>query len=409
MRLRTIMRRGFADLEGLREKFLGRQLRKGRTERARSGHVLIVGPGNGSIGDEAMYEAFVQNCPGTVTVIAREPADVLWRDESGRVDYIYMRNLVYGRPTRRAAELRQLLRIASASESVSLVGADIMDGVYDDLASVRRFRTAALAADAGAEARILGFSWNSHPTLRSRRAMVATGARVRLFARDEASAGRLQNDGGTRVDTVADLAFLTKRDAPLEDPALKGWLEAERAGGRRIVIVNANPRQESRFAGLRDQYITLIRELRRDGDSVVLLPHDSRGGSRSEEAYVADLANEVGTEHVYHVENAPLPEQVVAIAREGTLVVSGRMHLVVLASVAGRSTVALEYQDKFAGLYRLLGYDGRVKRSDDGTWDLSEAVRTGLEDAPDAERRLEAAWSEVVARASRNLDGLRFS
>ncbi|GAA1742455.1 polysaccharide pyruvyl transferase family protein [Microbacterium paludicola] len=403
MRLRTILRLAVADYERIREAGLARRLSRAAAAGPRAGHVLIAGPGNGSIGDEAMYEAFVRAADDAVTVIAREPADLLWRSESADVRYVYLRDLVYGRPSRHSKDLRTFIDLVGRARSLSVIGADIMDGVYDELASARRFRLAALAASAGADARILGFSWNSHPTNRALNAMRAVGDRVLLLARDEASGRRLQENGGHRVQTVADLAFLTTPDAPLADARLDAWLASERGAGRRIVVVNANPRQEKLFPGLRTQYIALIEQLRADGFSCIILPHDSRGGARSEESYLARIAADVGSEHVYLVEKAPLPDQVVAISREGEIVVSGRMHLVVLASVAGRATVALEYQDKFAGLYRLLGYDGRVVRSESGEWDLVAAVRKGLESARRSELRLADSWPTVLERSRRNL------
>lgn len=115
------------------------------------------------------------------------------------------------------------------------------------------------------------------------------------------------------------------------------------------------------------------------------------------------IAEEVGSNHVFDVAKAPLPDQVVAIARECELVVAGRMHLVVLTSVAGRSTVALEYQDKFAGLYELLGYDGRVAKDGQSRWSLTEATHGGLSTIAENERKLLVAWPTVLERARRNL------
>lgn len=397
------MTRLFIDIEAVRERAVARRLRRQDSRNQPDAHVLIAGPGMGSIGDEAMYEAFVRNRPGQLTVVARRPNDLMWKDADSCVTYVYLEHLLYGRPWRRVFDLRRLARLMRDARSLSIVGADIMDGVYSELSSVRRFRTAALAADAGLDARILGFSWNAQPAPQALTAMRTASSRVRLLGRDEASARRLVADGGQSVETVADLAFLTATDIPLKNDALRDWLDKQRAAGRRIIGINANPRLENRFENMRAQYLGLIEDLRSSGFSCVLLPHDSRGGERSEEAYMTGIAQAVGPEHVFDVAEAPLPDQVVAIARECELVVAGRMHLVVLTSVAGRSTVALEYQDKFAGLYQLLGYDGRVAKDSEGRWSLSEATHRGLSTITENERKLSTAWPTILERARRNI------
>ncbi|GAA4777008.1 polysaccharide pyruvyl transferase family protein [Microbacterium gilvum] len=402
MSFRDVLRNAAIDLEGVLERFTARSAAKQADKGARKGHILIAGPGEGSIGDEAMYEAFVKTCPGPLTVIARRPEDLLWTSDREDVEYVYLPSLLYGQGGRRAA-LKTVLTLAQSAESVSLVGADIMDGVYSEFASVRRFRTVAASATCGADARVLGFSWNNAPAPRARRAMQETSAIAQLSARDERSAERLRADGGQRVVTVSDLAFLTEPNVALEDRVLADWVTQQRAEGRQIVLVNANPRQEKRFPGLRDAYVRLIRTLLDDGISCILVPHDSRGGERSEEAYLAGIASEFATETaLFHVENAPMPAQVVAIAREVDLVVSGRMHLVVLASVARRATVAFDYQDKFEGLYRLLGYDGRIA-GPEGADRLVERVRVALTERESSEDALRASWPEVIRRSTLNL------
>jgi polysaccharide pyruvyl transferase WcaK-like protein len=351
-----------------------------------------------------MYQAFLARTPGSITVIARSADDLLWHDDSGRVNYVYLPDLLYGGLAGRRRDLHMFRKIAQAAESVSIVGADVMDGVYSEASSVRRFRTARSAALSGARARVLGFSWNSHPTRRALAAMRGVGEDVELLPRDQRSAERLAADGAHRSKLVADLAFLTINGPELTDDQLASWFELEEAQQRQVLVINANPRLERIFTGQRGQYVELVHALVADGYSCVLLPHDSRGGAASEESYLASLAAEIGlSEHVYLIPRAPMPSQIVAIARRARLVVSGRMHLVVLSSVAGTPAVGLEYQDKFEGLYRLLGYDGRVAAPESGDWDLTARVRAALHTADEYEERLASAKPEIERRARLNL------
>lgn len=402
MDIRPLARKVKADVEFFAERGLPLASKFTSERGPRRGHVLIAGPGQGSVGDEAMYQAFIASCPGSVTVVGRDAADFRWTDASGRVTYVFLADLLYGSVRGRRRDLARLLPLAARSESVSIIGADVMDGVYSEVSSVRRFRTAGLAARVGVPSQVLGFSWNSHPTRRARNAMRAVGDEVTLLARDDFSAQRLRQDGASRVEAAADLAFLTRADEPIEDQRLVQWLQDQRTAGRPLVVVNANPRLEKAFPDQRGQYLRLMRTLVSDGVSCVLLPHDSRGGDASEETYLRTIRDEFGpSEHIHLVERAPMPAQMVAITREAELVVSGRMHLVVLTSVAGRSAVALDYQDKFEGLFRILGYDGRIAAT--GEWDLVDRVRVGLREAPAAERALATSWEEILRRARLNL------
>ena len=44
---------------------------------APAGHVVLVAPGAGNVGDQALFEAFLEGAAGRVTVVTRRPADVV--------------------------------------------------------------------------------------------------------------------------------------------------------------------------------------------------------------------------------------------------------------------------------------------------------------------------------------------
>lgn len=369
----------------------------------RSGHILVAGPGGGSVGDEAMYRAFLQAAPRPLTVVAREAGDLLEKPEEDSVTVVLLGDLLYGPSAKHLADLWRLLRLARRSATVSLIGADTMDGVYNETSSVRRFRVAQHTSRVGASSSVLGFSWNSRPGALALAAMKASDASVRLLARDGESAARLRADGARTVEEVADLAFLTMPDRRDVDPELDSWIARQAEDDRRVFVVNANPRLETKFPGQFDQYVRLIHELTARGDAVVLLPHDSRGAD-GEEAYIDEIATAVGEgPRLFHVRRILSPDRIVALARQADFVVSGRMHLVILASVGDAPTLGLEYQDKFSGLYRLLGYDGAVRADEDGNWDLVEATKRASDRADESRKAWALAKPRVLELARMNV------
>ena len=72
-----------------------------------------------------------------------------------------------------AADLRAYAALIRRARSVSVVGADMMDGKYSLRGSVRRSLLAQAAAEAGVPTRILGFSWNAAARLAARRSLIA--------------------------------------------------------------------------------------------------------------------------------------------------------------------------------------------------------------------------------------------
>lgn len=318
-------------------------------------HVLVAGPGGGSIGDEAMYLAFVRNTDAPVTVVARRRTDLLQLIDDLDVEYVYLPNLLYGSPFRRLPQLLAFLRLTGVAASVSFIGADTMDGVYSNPSSVRRFRTARQTALAGTPTRILGFSWNSRPTPQAVSEMRRSAPYVDYLMRDRGSRDRIIGDGATRVHDVADLAFLT-RPSEGESP-LEQWMHVQRQELRRIILVNANPFLERWYPDQFSAYQELIIWGLESGMSFAFVPHDT-GGVSNDLTYEREMASALPpSPHVFRQETLLSPQELVRATSMADAAVSGRMHFAILCSVAGTPAITLSYQDKVSGLYELLGLE----------------------------------------------------
>ena len=315
----------------------------------RGAHVLVAPPGAGNIGDQAMVEAFIENTDGRVVVVQRHEGDVVVPAGHGDVELLSLPDLVYGPAAARRADLRRYRDVLDDAASVSVVGADMMDGKYSALGSVRRALLAELAALHGVPARILGFSWNSSPR-RSARAAVsaATRAGVLPLLRDPDSAERARRDGLTGVVETTDMVFAARTvDVSVaEEVRLL-------VGSEPFVVVNASAlvaRQTDQVA----EYVRIVQRLRDDGFHTVLLPHVLRGSSDDLTA-VRAVARATGDDRVHVVERQLTPAQVRGLAGAAGFVVTGRMHLAIMAMWSGVPPVTFSTQGKVAGLMRRFG------------------------------------------------------
>lgn len=312
-----------------------------------SHHVLVGPPGGGNIGDQAMVESFLERTTGPVILVTSGAGTLsVPAAHEERVEVQTLPGLLYhsGRSHREA-----LLAFADTlreAESLSIVGADIMDGGYVARASVARATIARAAAQEGIDTRVLGFSWPGRPLPAARRALrAAARAGVALLPRDPVSAMRLRDDGIPVVREVADVVF----SATTIDDTLCRELGLDMP----YAVVNISG-HIARSADLVAEYHLVVRALREQGLEVVLLPHvvtssaDDRVPSKRLYESLADTA-------VRLVSRVPSPAEVRGLARGASVTVAGRMHLAIMTLMSGVPAVTLATQGKVEGLMKLMG------------------------------------------------------
>ncbi|WP_170131602.1 polysaccharide pyruvyl transferase family protein [Quadrisphaera granulorum] len=311
-------------------------------------HVLLAPPGDGNIGDQAMVEAFLERVDGPVVVVERNPGDI---DLPARADVerISLPNLVFGAGPRRAADLATYSALLGRARSVSLIGADMLDGGYSAEGSVRRLLLAELAAVRGVPTRVLGFSWKPSPHPAALRALVeASRAGVVPMLRDPHSHERVVAHGVSGAVLTADLVF----GALTSDDSLVEGLRAA-VGRPRYAVVNASS-LVARRGGQVEEYAAVLRHLLGEGLGVVLLPHVLRGTSDDLAACRA-VAAVVPPDGVHLITERLAPAQVRGVAGAAEVVVTGRMHLAVMAAWGGVPPVTFATQGKVSGLMESLG------------------------------------------------------
>jgi len=342
--------------------------------------LVLATAGHGNIGDQAMLNAVLASVPGRIAVVlTASTALKIPVEHRQRVHIEVLPSLVMGAPFRRVSARRAFIGLLRRSQRLLVIGADIMDGSYDRREAVLRFHLARLAREVGVPTRVLGFSWSARADRIATAEAVATAPFIELMAREPQSAARMRASGITPVYEVADVVFSLETDvqAPTD---IGEWIANAHARGA-IVILNTSGLLASRHPGIRSSYVSIARGLLERGHSVLLLPHVLRAGDDDlSEARL--LVEELGArEDLLLVDRELAPEEVGAVARLADAVVTGRMHLAILAMNTGTPAAIISSQGKVRGLLELAGL-GRLELSpdDDLTAAALEAVDLILSD-----------------------------
>ncbi len=313
--------------------------------------LIIPASSHGSLGDAAM------------TIVARDQlrargmrvcllADDSWAALEGFDAYVPADPYLFHGGRRTFLELMWRTRAVSA---VALIGADILDGVYNPHSVLRRLKILAALARRGCAATILGSSFNQAPNPVCVEALRRLPPSVAIKARDPISLRRMAAHLERPVDLVADLAFLCPTDPANTREAL-GFIAGARAAGRRVVGLTANFTVAARTPGFKDAHVPLLKAIIGAGHSVVLVPHDTRK-SDSDAALLTRIADRLTAEERAHTTqiSPDHPARVKAVLGACDLGVTSRMHAAILAMGTGVPAFSFGYQGKFEGLMDLVG------------------------------------------------------
>lgn len=240
-------------------------------------------------------------------------------------------------------------------DSISIFGADVMDGYYHPVVSAERLALADLAVRKGIPATILGFSFNAQPVPYLAQVADRTHEDVIYNVHDPISLKRWHAFTTKQARLVADCAFLLQptREQDLDD-RVTTWIRQERALGRTVLGFNVHTalcRQAS--IALTDFVDGIAQALQRQTIdhrvSWLMLSHDFRlGGDLTCLSMVHQRLK--STHHFLLPKNEFSAPDIKGIAGLLDGIVTGRMHLAIAALGMGVPVAAFGYQDKFEGL-----------------------------------------------------------
>ena len=254
-----------------------------------------------------------------------------------------------------------------------VLGADVMDGFYDETRSLRRMHLLDLAQKSGCPAALLGFSFKNSARPSCIEKMKKLNGRVAIHVRDPHSHQRLLDSGVHLAKLVTDMAFMLKPDGQSRGKEFSNtlsWIKQKQDEGTPLLGLNLNftmlwgkgiPKQE-----VIESYIVLVKQiLATQPFSIVFIPHDKRATDEClsdwQVAYAIRDQLSDGESHRFLV----CPETMTAanvkhIAGEIDLVLTGRMHLAIAAFGQITPVVGLGYQDKFKGMFSHVGIERNV-------------------------------------------------
>lgn len=312
---------------------------------------LLPHPGNGNIGDQAMLDSFVNYLNGNCVLIV-ENIDKFKSANTSTVEmqYVEIPNLIYGNFFENMVAIFSILRLSPKMKSLSIIGADVMDGHYNLRASINRLFLLRIINSLKIETRVTGFSWSPKANAVATKLLRKISERTQLYLRDPDSAHRLRNDQIEKIYEVADLAFLDK--SSVDFPEVDLWVAN---AVKPIVIVNISG------LGLTDarlsqdhmcEYISIVKFLKLNGFRILLAPHVFRFGDGDLEVSKV-LFRSACTSEDFLIKQAFSPAQERHLLKSVSFVITGRMHVAVMALSVGKPAIAIETMGKVKGLFDL--------------------------------------------------------
>ncbi|NKX77509.1 hypothetical protein HGA01_07805 [Gordonia amicalis] len=358
--------------------------------------VILAPPGGGNIGDQALVESAIWNADGPVTLIVRARTDFELPEwlASRDLRMLVLPDLVYGVGPHHLRDMYMLGRYATECSRVMIVGADIMDGNYNLVASLNRWSVANLFGRLPISTSVLGFSWSESARPSCVRAARTVGTRCDLWLRDPVSLSRIAAVGVGGANLCADIVFAHPAPSlPASFRVVPEHLEEFIAANPRYVVVNMSGLVggDDRLLG---HYVRVVEQLRVAGIGVILLPHVVRS-TNSDNVYLQELAARFDDPGITLVHELLTPSQIFEVCRLGLAVLTGRMHLAVLASLSGTPSSTLSTQGKVAGLYEHLrspegaievhsdvsvAFLSRIELAQNGTGRIDDELRRRLKE-----------------------------
>jgi len=278
--------------------------------------------------------------------------------------------------------------------SLSVIGADVMDGHYNLKASINRLILLRAVNSRNIETRVTGFSWSPNAETVATKLLRKISESTKLYVRDPESAERLRLAAVNSITEVSDLVF---HDQTIADfPIVEEWVLSS---VKPVVVVNISGLLPQDFQSLLvriEGYTSIVKYLHARGYRIIVLPHVFR--KLDGDLDVCDLLfREACNSEDLLVRTPFTPAQERHFLRHVTFAITGRMHVAVMALSVGKPVIAIETMGKVKGLFDLFNLGGYCIASHS---DFSSDVVTQI-------KLLESQYSRVCTSINDSLQAVR--
>ena len=370
-----------------------------------SSNFLLAPTGNGNIGDQAMLDSIL-NFLGTECVLIVENKSKFKQVDrlSEQIEIVEIPNLIYGNFFRSIIGIFHFLRVSNRMETFSMIGADVMDGHYNCRASINRLVLLRFVNALKIDSRITGFSWSEHANPLTLNLLQSISNSTQLYVRDPASARRLRESGLSSITEVTDVVF---HDKTLSNfPDVEQWVSCS---VKPIVLVNISGlglKDHNSFANHVSQYIYVVNFLRSNGYRILVAPHVFRKIDGDLEVSKL-LFSGACTLEDFLIQEPFTPAQERHLLRHVSFVVTGRMHVAVMALSSGKPAIGVETMGKVKGLFDLFNLgDYCVERYEDFGTTVVTRIELLQTEYSKVCASIEATLPEIRRKSALNFTGL---
>jgi polysaccharide pyruvyl transferase WcaK-like protein len=316
-------------------------------------NVIVTTAGMGNIGDQALLEACLEHIDGKRVVVVANPASL--QVEAGQeVSVLVLPHLVQSTVVLWPPDVRRFAGLLRRACSLTIIGADIMDGSYDPGEAWSRWHLCRLAAMYRVPTRVVSASWSTKADrLVVREAQRATRS-ASFYVRDPFSVRRV-TAAGIAAEAVADVVFASVSTLA---SIWSEWIAERRSlHNEHTLVLNTSGLIQTR-SDLGPMYEQVIALARSAGWSVLLLPHVIRVSDddlKVARDVLARWSSRGIDDGVRLVDERIRPAEVREIVKNADLVFAGRMHLAIMALNMETPMVVLSTNDKVEGLAAMFG------------------------------------------------------
>lgn len=322
---------------------------KGISNKKSSKSLLIPAPDGGNIGDQAMLTAaLLGNQQITHVVFEKEINIPKFAASKDSVTAITIPHLVHRFPLFHLKSFYKFAKLTSGFSEICLIGADLMDGKYNYLASLRRLQLLHLANSLGKSNRVYGFSWSETNYNTLVKYLLKNCKGTHLLVRDPVSFDRLAKLGVLNIVQTSDLVFSLPLESNSSEPKPKNSQE--------YCIINASGLITVSKEG-QEIYIKLIDSILKSGIRIVLLPHVIRESDDDLLVLTELCSRYVGINNISLIETLLNPQEIFQLCLGAKFVVTSRMHLSIISLLAGTPPITFSSNGKVAGLMKMFGID----------------------------------------------------